>query len=165
MIERLKRYAVAGWYKPSQVQDVRVPAGGRWILLLLSLLLAAGAALQQWREHQRLQRGQLIYQQGWPGANLAGDDSNLPELATRCVNCHDAGSSAQSAFAPALNAAALRQLHARRGGPPSRYDESSLCKLLREGVDPAWVQIPRAMPRYNVSDEDCAALWRYLVSR
>jgi cytochrome c553 len=140
-------------------------ASWRWALSLLALFVAAGVALQQWRAHQSLQRGQLIYQRGLPSAHLAGDESNLPGLATRCVNCHDANSGAQSAFAPALNAAALTQLHSRRGGPPSRYDQSSLCKLLREGVDPAWVQIPRAMPRYNLSDKDCAALWRYLVSR
>lgn len=144
---------------------VKFATSRRRLLLLLALLLAAGLAVQQWRAHRSFERGQLIYQQGLPSAHLAGDESTLPGLATRCVNCHEASGTAPGAFAPALNANALTSLHARRGGPPSRYDHDSLCKLLREGVDPAWVQIPRAMPRYHLTDEDCASLWRYLVSR
>jgi hypothetical protein len=144
---------------------VKFAASRRQLLLLLALLLAAGVAVQQWRAHKRFERGQLIYQQGLPSAHLAGDESTLPGLATRCVNCHESNRGAQGAFAPALNANMLTNLHARRGGPPSRYDQASLCKLLHEGIDPAWVQIPRAMPRYRLTDEDCAALWGYLVSR
>ena len=50
----------------------------------------------------------------------------------------------------------------RRNGPPSRFDEASFCRLLRTGVDPADIVVPRAMPRYAIDDTDCRALWAYL---
>ena len=133
------------------------------LALVLLLMLAAGVAARQWRLHLDVQRGHTLYREGVLRARLAGDDSALPGLATRCSNCHEPN--AQGAFAPVLNAATLTQAQARRGGPPSHYDEASLCKLLREGIDPAWVQIPRVMPRYEIDDQDCKALWRYLTRR
>jgi hypothetical protein len=54
---------------------------------------------------------------------------------------------------------------ARRGGPASRYDALSFCKVIREGLDPANVVINSAMPRYQVSDAQCTSLWSYVMSR
>ena len=51
----------------------------------------------------------------------------------------------------------------RRSGPPSRYDAGSLCTMLRTGVDPAHVIILRTMPRYDITDADCRALWLHLT--
>ena len=100
----------------------------------------------------------------------------LPPQASRCVNCHAAGTapptpaSASSAaststqsFGPALNAKLLLQDTRRRGGPPSRYDEAALCKLLATGVDPAYIIIPASMPRYELPPADCKALWAFLT--
>ncbi len=103
-------------------------------------------------------------------ARIVGQDFALPTEASRCVNCHglaqNSASSAPTAsqrVGPALTRAALTDAVRRRGGPPSRYDEASLCKLLRSGVDPAHVIILRTMPRYEISDADCRSLWQHLT--
>jgi hypothetical protein len=103
-------------------------------------------------------------------ARIVGQDFALPQQASRCVNCHGpaaaaagaSGAAAQPA-APTLSAATLAEPTRRRGGPPSRYGAATLCVLLRSGVDPAHVMIQRTMPRYDITDADCGALWRYLT--
>jgi hypothetical protein len=51
----------------------------------------------------------------------------------------------------------------RRGGPPSRFDEAKLCRLLRTGIDPVSIVVAQSMPLYDLSDDDCHALWTYLT--
>jgi hypothetical protein len=92
-------------------------------------------------------------------AHVAGHDEALPWAAARCVNCHEG----PGAIGPRLNARQLLESQARRGGPPSRYDEATFCRLLRDGVDPAFVQLPREMPRYQIAQEDCRKLWDFLI--
>lgn len=67
-------------------------------------------------------------------------------------------------YAVALTRDSLLGLRTRRGGPPSAFDEASLCRLLRTGVDPAQVLISTTMPRYTVSDVQCRQLMAYLLS-
>jgi len=102
---------------------------------------------------------------------IAGHSADLPTTASRCANCHLAPGSrstagpstpASAAFGPELTAESLTQARSRRGGPPSRYDQNSLCRVLRTGIDPVHVLMPVAMPRYAASDLECAALWGYL---
>jgi hypothetical protein len=102
---------------------------------------------------------------------LVGHEQPLPPLATRCGNCHGAvnagpglASAAQPA-APALTAAELAAPRVRRGGPPSAFDAGRMCALLRSGTDPAHVIISTTMPRYQISDEQCRALWAYVLTR
>ena len=52
-----------------------------------------------------------------------------------------------------------------RGGPPSGYDRGTLCRLLREGIDPAHVMVTRTMPRFDLDDAACAALWTHLSNQ
>ena len=103
---------------------------------------------------------------------ISGHASALPPAAARCINCHaissaapgrSASAAAAGSFGPQLTPKGLTGAVARRGGPPSRYDAPAFCRLLREGVDPAWVMVPRSMPRYEVSDADCQALWAHLT--
>lgn len=102
---------------------------------------------------------------------LVGHDQPLPALATRCSNCHGATSagpglaSAAAAATPALTADELSTPRVRRGGPPSVFDAGRLCALLRSGTDPAHVIISTTMPRYQIDDEQCHALWTYLSTR
>jgi hypothetical protein len=101
---------------------------------------------------------------------VTGHTTDLPPNALRCINCHaagtappvSAGAASAASFGPALNADALTRPKPRRGGPPSRYDEQALCKLLTTGIDPAYIIIPRNMPRYTLNTADCRALWLYL---
>lgn len=99
-------------------------------------------------------------------ARMVGHADTLPQDAVRCRNCHSKQSGVSDAaqdFAPLLNAHTLLAAQPRRGGPPSKYDVKALCRVLREGVDPAHVMIQQAMPRYSVSDGECEALWSYLT--
>ena len=107
---------------------------------------------------------------------VTGHTTDLPQQASRCVNCHAAGTAVPSAsasasasagpstqsFGPVLNADLLAKNRPRRGGPPSKYDAAALCKLLTTGIDPAYIIIPRNMPRYDASIAECNALWAYL---
>ncbi len=139
----------------------------RWALLALSALAPlafAGGAADAARGRQLFDGGVAL------PARIVGQDFALPAQASRCVNCHDparAGAASSPAGAqrigPALTAATLTDTVRRRGGPPSRYDAASLCTLLRSGVDPAHVIILRTMPRYEITDADCRALWQHLT--
>lgn len=95
---------------------------------------------------------------------IAGHAQAMPAAALRCINCHGGGPGAAPGDAPRLDAVTLTRPLARRGGPPSVYDEQAFCRLLRTGIDPAAVLLPREMPRYRIDDHDCAALWRHLVA-
>jgi hypothetical protein len=106
----------------------------------------------------------------WAGAQpldgrIAGHAQRLPPSATRCINCHGSAAvdPARDSTAPPLTAQHLLQSQPRRGGPPSRYDAAAFCTLLRTGVDPAAVLLPRQMPRYTIAQADCRALWSFLV--
>lgn len=95
-------------------------------------------------------------------ARMVGHAQDLPAAAAACINCHGAGASNER-FAVALDRAWLTQAQTRRGGPSSRYNATSFCRVLREGIDPAWVVVNQTMPRYQVTDLQCRALWMHLT--
>jgi hypothetical protein len=143
----------------------------RELALALSLMGSAHAA-----DDATAARGrQLFTGEAALPARIVGQDFALPVDASRCINCHAAVSAAAPAAAssalaatqrvgPPLTRALLTEPTRRRGGPPSRYDAASLCALLRTGVDPAYVIVPRTMPRYDISDADCRSLWLHLTA-
>src|SRR5207253_1429315 len=114
--------------------------------------------------------------------------ATLPPEVVRCNNCHArevAGMAPATAalvlisasgvtaeerpdssesYGPILGSRTLMQRVARRGGPPSVYDAVLLCRVLRDGVDPAHVVIDQTMPRYTVTDAECRALWSFLTA-
>lgn len=135
---------------------------------LLSWLLLAAAA----QANPALQQGRALFTGAEALAARSGGPQGmaLPPSASRCINCHRAGGlqpptpAATASFGPALHAAWLLQPQPRRGGPASRYDAPALCRVLREGQDPAGVLLGAAMPRYTLSDAQCRALWTLLTS-
>lgn len=132
------------------------------VALLLGLAVLAALALPWQRQRQARATGAALYGGVVPlVARLEGHAQPLPPQATRCLNCHDGA----QATGPALVAATLTQALPRRGGPPSRYDAARLCQALRRGVDPALVTLARAMPRYELADGECAALWAFVSQR
>lgn len=162
----------------------------QWVWLGTTLLVAAGV-LWQWDAaravRSRQAQGRALFE-GAPGRDgaaplrgrLAQQGLALPAAATRCINCHtngDAGKApgtpsadrravvpAESAgFGGPLDAQRLARMQPRRGGPPSAYDAAALCRVLREGIDPASVLVDTAMPRYQASDAQCEALWAWLA--
>jgi hypothetical protein len=141
-------------------------------LALLSVIAVCGAgavfAAACRLTSDAAQRGERLFSGEEPlAAQIQGQGVDLPGDATRCGNCHsdEAVRGAAEAAAPALDAQALLTKRSRRNGPPSRYDEKTFCTLLRTGVDPALIQIQRVMPRYDIDDERCAALFAYLTGR
>ena len=103
-------------------------------------------------------------------ATMAGHATPLPLQAARCSQCHagPAGPAKGNGSGPALpgplmNGAYLRSALPRRGGPPVVYDRSAFCQTLRSGVDPAHVVLPRTMPRFDIDEVRCVALWTYLT--
>jgi hypothetical protein len=144
---------------------------GRMDATAALLVAAAGAAAAlppAAAPAEALARGRALFAGTAPlHGTISGHASALPPAGARCVNCHAAGiagpASAPASFAPLLTRPHLTELLPRRGGPPSRYDEATFCRLLRTGVDPAYVLITRSMPRYELPDADCRALWLHLV--
>lgn len=96
-------------------------------------------------------------------ARLRDDDRMLSDIAARCINCHDHADNAAS-FAPPLTSGNLLSNTRRRGGPPSRYNLSSCCRVLNVGVDPAEIVLKKAMPQYTLSDAECAALRSFVTA-
>jgi hypothetical protein len=95
---------------------------------------------------------------------IASHAESLPARTVSCANCHlGAGPGSGASFAPMLNRAGMTQMRGRRGGPPSVFALASFCRMLRTGVDPAFILITRQMPRYTLSDDQCQDLWRYLM--
>ena len=97
---------------------------------------------------------------------LSGHSARLPGAATRCIQCHAGpgkSTAAAPGFAPPLDRRQLREVLPRRGGPPVAYERASFCRTLRTGIDPAHVALPRAMPRFDADEGQCAALWDYLT--
>ncbi len=131
----------------------------RWSLL--GLLVLGGAAFAA--DAPGAARGRQLFEgQAALPARITGQDFALPTQASRCINCHGAVAVGTQRIGPVLAAATLAEALPRRGGPPSRYDAASLCKLLRSGIDPAHVIIARTMPRYEISNADCRSLWLHL---
>jgi hypothetical protein len=140
------------------------------LCLLLTACGAAGAAAAADAAKAELGRQLFLGAQPLDG-RIAGHSADLPASASRCANCHlaergqrpvSASASRPAAFGPDLTAENLTRPRSRRGGPPSTYDEKSLCKVLRTGIDPVQILMPAAMPRYAVSDRECEAIWGYL---
>lgn len=145
-----------------------MPISTRTLSILAGVAVVAATLAWVAQGSAQRQRGAALFAgEAALSGRIVGHDVDLPVQASRCVNCHgEAGRPAPAAsaptLAPALDARSLAAPTPRRGGPPSRYDAAALCTLLRSGVDPAHVMIPRTMPRYTLSDEDCAALWAHL---
>lgn len=132
--------------------------------LSISLGLALAAALTG----VSAGRGDALYRGQEPlHGKIRGHDDVLPAEAVVCANCHSAQAAARlfGQPAPHLDSAFLLHVQPRHGGPPSRYDQQSFCRLLRNGSDPGYVLIAREMPAYELTDEQCASLWSFLTGK
>jgi hypothetical protein len=99
---------------------------------------------------------------------IQGHERPLPPELVRCANCHLPDSRSTSGVsnpAPRLDRSRLTEFRRRRGGPPSQFSPASFCRLLRSGIDPAYILITRQMPRYTIEDDQCLELWQYLIEQ
>ncbi len=132
-------------------------------LLMLVCLVGSARADDQASSGEKLYRGALPLK-----GTIFGHDMALPTAVVACTNCHTG--EAQNATADALGAPNLRggwlaEYRSRRNGPLGHYEETSFCQALRTGIDPVYVTLPIQMPRFTISDQDCAALWAYLDAK
>jgi hypothetical protein len=97
-------------------------------------------------------------------AHLRDHDYPLPAGTSQCINCHGQTEVAP-AFALPLTRSYLLDSKSRRGGPPIRYNQVVFCRVLKDGVDPAGVLLYKSMPHYELSDTECAALWRFFTNK
>jgi hypothetical protein len=135
----------------------------KWSISLAALWLSVVSAAQSPAESSaRLGEQLFVGREPLKGA-IVGHEEALPAFASKCVNCHDLAASDKADYGSKLTRAALLEAAARRGGPPSRYEAGSFCRLLRTGIDPAHILILRAMPRYEIDDAQCLAIWNYLM--
>lgn len=90
----------------------------------------------------------------------------LPVHASKCINCHSAHTptGAWAGNSQYLSATTLSLKVSRRGGPAYVYDQPAFCRTVRSGVDPAGIVLEAKMPRYQLSDAQCADLWFFLAS-
>lgn len=132
----------------------------RWLMLAALAIVFGGAFwVAEAATDSRTPGAQLFDGRQPLLARIAGHEQALPAQAWRCANCHTGA----QAIGGALDGRRLTAAQARRGGPASRYDLPAFCRLLRTGVDPAWVLIDRAMPRFEIDDRQCEQLWTHLT--
>ena len=114
-------------------------------------------------------RGRALFTGQEPLAGRVRDHrSDLPPAVVVCRGCHGGPvvpPGAPAPPAPPIDRALLLEARSRRGGPPSAYDSPAFCKLLRTGVDPAYVLVAREMPVFDVDDAQCESLWRFLTAK
>lgn len=167
--------------------------GGKWRRLVrralpwavgLGLIVSVVVLIQRQRarllEEQRLNLGRDLFEGRKPlKGRISGHEFVLPQDAVVCAHCHSGASELPGSLAasspspvggdfgkpPLLTGKGLKTMSRRRGGPPSVFDEQSFCVMLRSGVDPKTIIMPDSMPRYEISAEECSALWAYLESR
>jgi hypothetical protein len=97
---------------------------------------------------------------------IDGHASSLPPSLGICVTCHASAkrSRLEAELAPRLNRSSLLDPRSRRGGPGFSYDKTNFCKTVRTGIDPQYIVLRRAMPRFEISESQCSALWAYLTN-
>lgn len=99
---------------------------------------------------------------------LAGHTASLPSGQGACLACHGRAASSsplETRSAPALGCTTLSRLRARRGEPPFAYDRNGFCRAVRTGINPNEVVLQRTMPRFELEQAQCDALWAYLTTK
>lgn len=130
------------------------------------LFLLANAGIMLFASARTLEQGDALFHGKFPlSGRIRGHEESLPPETVRCSNCHEAANSVSVSRVapPRIDRLLLLEPRQRRGGPPSSYDQKAFCKLLRTGIDPAYIVIAREMPTYAVDDQQCASLWKYLL--
>lgn len=139
------------------------------IVIALLLSVAAAVGVVRWVTGPEAHGARLFDGREPLAATLAGHATPLPAQTARCSQCHAgpatpiAANSWPALPGPPLDGQHLRAALSRRGGPPVAYELTTFCRALREGIDPAHVMLPRTMPRFDIDDRRCEALWTHLT--
>jgi ABC-type branched-subunit amino acid transport system substrate-binding protein len=119
-------------------------------------------------------RGKQIYLNGTSALGgtinaIVGDEQvTLPASAVPCASCHGPdglGRPEGGLLPPDIRWSQLTKSYGHvheNGRRHPAFDEASLARLLRSGIDPADNRLDRSMPLYAMSDEDMNDLVAYL---
>jgi hypothetical protein len=153
--------------------------------LLIGLLLLA-ATLPAHAAEDRVEAGRKIYEQGLavdgtPLQATSVGNSRLSGAMAACIACHrrsgmgsrEANLVVSPVTAPILFARTTLSWPQRPGRAPQQvaplrqdsrdaYDDASLVRAIRDGIDPNGRPLDALMPRYEIGDADAAALTAYL---
>ena len=149
-------------------------AGGRDAVafVLLALLLAPFDTALALDEAQA--RGKQIYLQGSSAGGgqidaIVGDEGvTLPASVVPCASCHGPdglGRPEGGVLPPDIRWSQLTKVYGHvheDGRRHPAFDEASLARALRSGLDPADNRMDRAMPLYSMSEQDMGDLIAYL---
>ena len=134
------------------------------VLALACLLRAEAAGASAPAEASAATGRRMFFGDASLQGAIVGHPEALPPRLAVCANCHGGATGLTAAsFGPRLDGTRLTEMRGRRGGPPSAFSPASFCRMLRTGVDPAFILITRQMPRYTIDDNQCLGLWHYLT--
>lgn len=130
---------------------------------------AASAAAASAAESAAATRGERLFdgREALRG-RLAGHTASLPPGQGACMACHGKAASSsplEARAAPPLGCTTLSGVRERRGEPPFAYDPDNFCRTLRTGINPNAVVLLRTMPRFDIEQAQCEALWAYLTTK
>jgi hypothetical protein len=145
------------------------------LLACLWLLAAAPALADDSELGRRLYREGLLAS-GQPVLARVGQGLELRGAEAACVRCHRRSGLGGSEGATAIRPIGARFLFQPLNPPQARmypglgespgtrpaYDEASLDRVLREGIDAAGRPLPGPMPRYRLDPRDAGNLTAYL---
>ena len=140
------------------------------LLLFLALVAFGPPAGAELPPSDAEARGKHIYTKGESTsgrvitAAISLTERPSPASILPCAQCHGAGGEGIGIVAPAVRWQSLTDPagheHQRRQHEP--FDESSVARAIREGIDPAGNDLEATMPRYDMTDADMADLIAYL---
>jgi ABC-type branched-subunit amino acid transport system substrate-binding protein len=151
------------------IGDWRI-AGGLALLLVLCLGLPATAAALD----EAQARGKQIYLKGTSpngdriDAVVGVEGVTLPASAVPCASCHGPdglGRPEGGVLPPDIRWGELTKTYGHvheDGRRHPAFDEASLARLLRSGLDPADNRLDRSMPLYSMSEQDMSDLIAYM---
>jgi hypothetical protein len=158
--------------------------GKRHLVFLLGLSLAAlGATVRA--DEALVEQGRRIYQQGiqsdgQPLSAISAGNARLSAEKAACISCHRRSGMGNREGAQAVSPITGPILYARpvpsfpkrpgregkvkplRRDARSPYDDGTVMRALREGLDPDGHQLTSLMPRYSLGEADGKALIAYL---
>ena len=134
----------------------------------MALLAVAGACARGDGERTPAP-GQRLYREGILGSGrplTAVVEGDVPLLGTQltCVSCHQRSGMGSTEGATNVPPVTSPILFAPRENPHRRpaYDDASLARAVRDGIDAAGRPLDPLMPRYPLADDDMRALVAYL---
>jgi mono/diheme cytochrome c family protein len=140
------------------------------LLAILECGSQAGAQTQKELSPQEM-KGERIYQWGEGDGDeiiaILGSGLEVPATTLRCANCH--GNSGEGRSEGGIRVPPIYWESLTSGGTSSQtrprrkaYDEQSLARAIREGVDPDSRSLNSAMPHYRLTSAQMADLIAYL---